>query len=92
MSRTGGVLNTFVSVGLTDTAVLAANAGRRQFTIVNDGANKVYLALIGVGGGAAVAGSGILLASGASYTDNFWEGSVRAIALVGTTNITVCEY
>lgn len=87
MSRTTAN-NTFVSVALTDTPVLALNLGRRELTIVNDGANIVYLAL----GATAVAGSGIRLAAGASYTTNLWEGTVRAIALVGATNITVAEY
>jgi hypothetical protein len=87
MSRTTAV-NTGVSVATTDTAILAQNLGRREVTIVNDGANVVYLAL----GATAVANQGIRLAAGAAYTTNLWEGTVRGIALTGATNVTVCEY
>lgn len=80
--------NTGVDVLVTDTAVLAADLGRRELTIVNEGANKIYLAL----GATAVAGQGIALAAGGSYTTNLWQGTVRAIALVGTTHITACTY
>jgi hypothetical protein len=87
MSRLTAV-NTGVSVAVTDTLILAQNLGRREVTIVNDGANVVYLAL----GAAAVANAGIRLAAGASYTTNLWEGTIRGIALTGATNVTLCEY
>lgn len=88
MSRTTAV-NTVAAVAVTSTSVLVANPGRRQFTIVNYSANQVSLNL---GAGAAVAGSGVVLVAGASYTDNLWEGAVTAIALTGTSNVSVCEY
>lgn len=81
--------NTGVSVQTTDTLVCAQNFGRKELTIVNDGANVVYLC---PGTAAAVAATGIRLAAGASWTTNKWQGAVRAIALTGATNVTVCEF
>jgi hypothetical protein len=88
MSRDTAITNTGVSVGTGDTAILPLDRGRRELTIVNDGANVVYLAL----GATAAANSGIRLAAGASYTTNLWEGTVRGIAPAGATNVTVCVY
>ena len=88
MSKTTSSATTAVNVGTTDTVVLATNLGRREVTIVNDGANIVYLSL----GRAATAANGIRLAAGASYTTNLWEGSINAIALTAATNVTVAEF
>jgi hypothetical protein len=87
MSKTTAA-NTAVSVATSDTAILPQDQGRRELTIVNDGANVVYLAL----GAAAVLNSGIRLAAGASYTTNMWQGTVRGVAATGATNVTVCTY
>jgi hypothetical protein len=80
---------TAVSVATTSTAVLPQNLGRRELTICNDGANIVYLGL----GPTAATSNGIrLAASGGSYTTNLWKGAVSAIAVTGTTVITVAEF
>lgn len=77
------------SVGIADTLVIAANASRREITVVNDGANIVYLAL----GRAAVAGNGIRLnANGGSWTSAYWDGEVRGIAVTAATNVTIAEF
>lgn len=89
MSKTTAGPTTAVSVGTTDTAVLAANPGRREVTIVNDGANIVYLSF----GVAATANNGVRLnAAGGSFTTNNWTGAIRGIALTGATVVTVAEF
>jgi hypothetical protein len=89
MSKTTAGSVTAISVAVTSTPVLPLNLGRREVTICNDGANIVYLAL----GITAVANNGIrLTAAGGSYTTNLWEGAINAIALTGTTVLTVAEF
>jgi hypothetical protein len=88
VSKTTSGSTTAVSVALTDTSILALNTGRREVTLVNDGANVVYLSF----GRAAAANNGVRLAAGASYTTNNWTGSINGIALVGATVITVAEF
>jgi hypothetical protein len=90
MSKTTAGPVTFISVGTTDTAILPANLGRREVTIVNDGANVVYLSF---GTGAAVANAGVRLnAAGGSYTTNNWEGAIRGIAVTAASVLTVAEF
>lgn len=83
-----------VSVLVTDTAVVAINVSRAELTIVNDSANVIYLQLqtaVGVTN-AAVANQGIRLnASGGSWTTQSYIGAVRAIAVGGTSVLTVAE-
>lgn len=89
MSKTTSGSVTAVSVATSDTVILAVNTGRREVTIVNDGANVVYLSF----GRPAVASNGVRLnASGGSYTTNSWEGSINGIALTGATVVTVAEF
>lgn len=89
MSRLVAV-NGGVDVALATTPVVVQNDGRREITIVNDGANTVYLSL---GTGAAVAGVGVRLnATGGTWSSNAWDGAVQAIALVGVTHVTVAEF
>jgi hypothetical protein len=89
MSKTTAGSTTAVSVGTTDTAILPANLGRREVTIVNDGANVVYLSF----GTAAVANAGVRLnAAGGSYTTNNWEGTIRGIAVTAASVVTVAEF
>jgi hypothetical protein len=67
----------------------SANLGRREVTIVNDGANVVYLNF----GTSAVANAGVRLnAAGGSYTTNNWEGTVRGIASRPPRVVTVAEF
>lgn len=82
-----------VSVGLASTTVVAENRSRVEITVVNDGANIIYLALQTVEGvqPTAVANKGIRLAAGASWTSQRFVGAISAIALVGATNLTVAE-
>lgn len=83
-----------VAVLVTDTAVVAANLNRVEVTIVNDGANTVYLQLQTAVAttNAAVAGQGIRLnPNGGAWTNTNYVGAVRGIASGGTSNITVCE-
>lgn len=88
MSKTTAGSVTAVSVATSTTAIVGQNLGRRELTIVNDGANIVYLAL----GSTATANNGIRLAAGASYTTNLWQGPVSGIALTGATVVTVAEF
>jgi hypothetical protein len=89
MSKTTAGPTTAVSVLVTNTPVLALNQGRRSVTIVNDSANIVYLGL----GVPATANNGVRLnASGGSWSETQWEGSVNAIALTGTSVVTVAEF
>src|SRR6266446_7891963 len=89
-----------VSVLVTDTLVLATNPSRMEFTVVNDSANIIYLQLQkaptvagqATTSTAAVASQGIRLnASGGTYTTQTFKGEVRAIALTGTSVLTVVE-
>lgn len=89
MSSTSSMPTTSVSVGTTSTAIVSQNIGRREITIVNDGANVVYLGL----GRAAVAGQGIRLnANGGAWTSGQWDGIVNGIAVTAATNVTVAEF
>lgn len=83
-----------VSVGTTSTAVLAANGGMLERTIVNDGANVVYLELATPAAPTptAVAGEGIRLnANGGSWTTTSYTGPIAAIAETAATDVTVVE-
>lgn len=89
--------STSVSVPTTagGVSLAAANPSRCEITIVNDGANVVYLALNTTDGTStptATTTSGIRLnASGGSWTSNAYIGPVAAIAVTGATNVTVAE-
>lgn len=79
-----------VSVATTDTLIAVANPGRQEITVVNNGANPVYLRL---GTGTAAAGAvGIRLnASGGSWTTNVYRGQIRGYADTGATDVLVAE-
>lgn len=84
-----------VSVLITDTAVVADNPSREELTLVNDGANVVYLQFPKAPGltTAAIANNGLRLnASGGSWTTQTYTGPVRAIAVGGTSVVTVAEF
>lgn len=90
MSKTTAGPTTAVNVATTDTAILAQNLGRREVTIVNDGANVVYLSF---GTGAAVANAGCRLnAAGGSWSSNNWQGAIRGIAVTAASVVTVAEF
>lgn len=78
-----------VTVGASDTSIVAANPQRVEVTIVNDHATQiVYLAL----GAAAVANQGIRLnAAGGSYTTNAYTGEIRGIATGAGTVVVYSE-
>ena len=80
-----------VTVGNTDTSVLAANNSRKSATFVNDSDESIYLQL----GAAAVLNEGIRLnAAGGSYEinhTNLFTGAVNAICTSGSKVLTVTE-
>ena len=82
---------TKVSVGSSDTTVLAAFGGRSYAVFVNDSNETIFLAL----GATAVINEGIRLnANGGSYEikgENLWLGEVSAICASGSKNLTVTE-
>lgn len=81
-----------ITVGTSSTLVQATTT-RQYMVIVNDGSNVVYLALNG--DAPAIANSGIRLnASGGNYEltpedANLYQGAIRAIAVGGSSVITV---
>ena len=83
--------DTFATVGVVSTLVLAANNRRVDAEIVNDGAQICYLAR----GNAAVMGSGIRVnAQGGSYrigTNNMFYGDINGICADGQLNLTISE-
>ena len=85
------VNDTFATVGIVSTLVLAANPNRVDTEIVNDGIEVCYLAR----GNAAVMGSGMRInARGGSYrigTNNMWYGEIYAICENGQLNLTISE-
>lgn len=94
MSRMQANATQAVTVTTSSTAIVSADPGRREITIVNDGANIVYLALQSSGSApTAVANSGIRLnASGGSYTTNLFEGAIAGIALTASCVVTVANF
>lgn len=78
-----------VTVGASDTLIVAANTARTEVTICNDHAtNVLYLAL----GGTAVVNQGIRVnAAGGSYTTNAFSGAIRGIATGAGTVVTLSE-
>jgi len=83
--------DTFATVDVVSTLILAANSNRVDCEIVNDGEEVCYLAR----GNPAVMGSGIRLnAMGGSYrigTNNLWYGEIYAICAGGDLNLTISE-
>jgi len=84
-------LTSKVSVGSSDTTVLAANPRRRFAVFVNDSDEVIYLNLSAT----AVMNQGIRLnVTGGSYeinATNLYTGEVSGICTSGTKNITVTE-
>lgn len=95
----------FVNVGTSTTVVLGNNPGRAEVTVVNDGANVVYLQLATAyatpapfagdqvpAAPTAVLNQGIRLnATGGSWTSKAYTGPLAGIAVTGATNVTVTE-
>ena len=85
------VNDTFATVGVVSTEILAANRNRVDCDFTNDSEQVIYLAR----GNAAVIGSGIRLnARGGSYrigTNNLFYGAVNAICADGDANISISE-
>ena len=85
------MVNTKVDVGMSSTLILGANAGRRFLFLVNDSNENIYVSLSGT----AVMNEGILLTSGGGALTldiaSMWLGSISAICLSGTKNLTVSE-
>lgn len=88
-----------VSVATSSTVVAANNPSRVFVTLVNDGANVIYLALATAKDGTdtpvaptAVANAGIrIAATGGSVTLTGYTGPIAGIALTGATVLTVVE-
>ena len=85
------VNDTFATVGVVSTLVLARNVNRVDCDFVNDSAQVMYLSR----GNAAVIGSGIRLnPNGGSYrigTNNLFYGEIYAICDGGQANLTISE-
>ena len=85
------MLNTSVTVGLISTSVLGANSIRRFLFLVNDSDENIYVSLSST----AVMNEGILLTAGGGAltldTASMWLGTVSAICLSGSKNLTVSE-
>lgn len=81
-----------VTVGGSDTLVLASNSNRRYVVLVNDSPSVMYLRL---GGGAATLNSGIRInPNGGSYeinSDNLYTGEIRGIGTGAGGVLTVVE-
>jgi hypothetical protein len=85
-------VHTVVSVGNTNTAVVAANPYRRYLLLVNDSDEKIYIKL----GATAVLSQGIPIAPGASYEispakSNLYKGAINGICTTGGKNLLVTE-
>lgn len=81
--------STVLVLAASSTPVAAANPARAEITIVNDGANPVYLRLSDTG---AVINSGIRLnANGGAWTSSAYTGAISARASVGDTAVVVVE-
>ena len=80
--------NTGISVGVASTKVLDMNDKRKEFSLVNDSVNTVYVCLAGT----AVINTGIRLNGyGGSYSNSNYTGRVSAIAGTAASVLTVCE-
>jgi hypothetical protein len=76
------------TVGTTSTVIIPINAIRFITWITNTSSTAtVYLSL----GGTAVVGKGIVLAPGATWTTNVYNGPVSAIASAAATNVAIAE-
>lgn len=84
-----GTATTFSTVGVTTSggSVLAANARRKSALFQNNGANNITLGKSAV----PVAGSGIVLAAGQTFNDTATTDQWFAIAVTGTTNLSIME-
>ena len=87
------VRNALISIKTTSTKI--ANARPRQLLYFrNNGSNNIT---IHFGKGLAVANEGIVLKSGATYSESnsegfqVYTGTITAIAETGTTNLAVVE-
>lgn len=92
---TKSVLNpsapTFVTVGLTSTQVLAANASRTSVRLVNTSTNNISLGF----GAPAVLNSGMTLFPQGVYNMDeydFYRGAINAIASGASSNLAVQEF
>lgn len=92
-----------VPVLVTTTVVVGNNPARTEITVVNTSANIIDLAFATAESGTApaptiptaptaVAGSGLRLAAGASWTSQSYTGPIAAIAQTATSNLTVAEF
>lgn len=85
------VRNTSVTVGNTNTSVLALNPSRKFATFVNDSNETIYLSLSGT----AVMNKGIRLnCCGGSYeinVTNLYNGAVAAICSSGSMELCITE-
>lgn len=91
-------LSTVISVGTGSTAILAANPGRQELTIVcggTAGADPVFLEFQTVPNVAptAVLTEGVMLnRGGGSYTTNNFKGAIAGITTTGAVNVSVLEF
>ena len=83
------VANDFsVDVSGSSTPVIAANANRRELTVINDSTDVIYLKR----GTSAALNSGIRLnASGGSYTTQIYTGPLAAISTGSLSRLLVVE-
>lgn len=89
----GGAWHGGITVGVTSTPIIQGYNYRRKLTLINDGANVIYIAK----GAPAVLNEGIRLnANGGSYEETpdnlgyIYRGPINGIA-AANTNICFCE-
>jgi len=77
-----------VTIGNTDTAIVGANADRKEIILVNDSDEPMYLAY----GEAAVMNQGIRLnAHGGSIVETVWTGAIKGICATGGKELIYVE-
>ena len=83
---------TAISLTASSTSLLAANADRKGFKIINKGAAAIYI-LEGTGTASANNATAIIAANG-NYESKFpvWTGALVGISSAGTNAIVVTEF
>lgn len=94
ISWISGTTNSSSTVSNSASSVVSDNTGRLYLSLVNDGANVVYLHFIATSTG-VVAQEGIRLsATGGSFeidANNLYLGEIYAITSSGTSTLTIVE-
>lgn len=86
-TKTDSANNSQVAPTTSDITVLAANPDRKQYIIQNVGGVDVYLNF----GATVVTGTDMLLAAGATFIDEIYQGTVTGKTISGTADLRVVE-